>query len=64
MEMAEKLGNMTKMQQQLEKRKKVLEPIEGIEDMTMLEGVMLDKDVTHSERQKKIIQTRPWRKAT
>ena len=55
-EMAEKLGNMTKVQQQREKRKKVLEPLEGIEDSTMLKGVMLDKDVTHSERQKRILQ--------
>ena len=55
--MAEKLGNITKMQQQLEKRKKVLEPLEVIKDSTMLKGVMIDKDVTHSERQKRIIQT-------
>ena len=56
--MAKKLGNMTKVQQQWEKKKKVLEPLEVIKDSTMLKGVMLDKDVTHSERKKRIIQTR------
>ena len=55
--MTEKLGNMTKMQQQLEKRKKVLKLLKEIKDTTMLKGVMLNKDVTHSERQKRIIQT-------
>ena len=55
-ERAKKLGNMTKVQQQQEKGKKVLEPLEGIEDSTMLKGVMLNKNVTHSERQKRIIQ--------
>ena len=55
--MAKKLGNMTKVQQQREKKRKVLEPLEVIEDSTMLKGVMLDKAVTHWERKKRIIQT-------
>ena len=54
--MAEKLGNMTKVQQQREKKKKVLEQLEVIKYSIVQKGVMLDKDVTHSERQKRIIQ--------
>ena len=36
--------------------KKVMEPLKVIEDATGLRGVMIDKDVTHSERKRRIIQ--------
>ena len=41
----------------LESTRDINNLLDGIEESTMLKGVMLGKDMTHSERQKRIIQT-------
>ena len=46
----------SKTEEIMGEEKKVREPLEVIKDATMMRGVTLDKDVTHSERKRRIIQ--------